>query len=152
MRSLIRTTAKHIVSKLVQEEKKRLGILSLPAKIADRRCYEDAVDHFKEHCFNFNQVCFLATLYSYLTPYLNHLDLYKISLYTKQASKQRTLWIRADVSMYWRQWICNKCIKFHLILNWKFNCCCEQIYQQISSKQIKFVIFIFQKGHLILFL
>lgn len=56
MRSFIRVTTKHIVHKLVKEEEKQVELLSSPAKILDRKCYEEAVAHFKEHCFNFSKV------------------------------------------------------------------------------------------------
>lgn len=55
VRSLIRVTVKHIAAKLVAEEPKRLEVLSSPAEIRNRGCYEKAVDHFNKHCFNLNK-------------------------------------------------------------------------------------------------
>eukprot|EP00795_Rhopilema_esculentum_P002636 gene2636-835_t len=55
-RSLIRVASKSIVGKLIPEETKRLEILSSPAKILDRRCYEEAVKYYKKHCFDFSKV------------------------------------------------------------------------------------------------
>ncbi|XP_065057772.1 legumain-like [Rhopilema esculentum] len=54
-RSLIRVASKSIVGKLIPEETKRLEILSSPAKILDRRCYEEAVKYYKKHCFDFSK-------------------------------------------------------------------------------------------------
>ena len=69
MRSLVRVTMKRIAGKLVEDEAKRLELLSSPAKVLNRDCYEEAVDHFNEHCFNLNKVCVIAILMlTYIIP------------------------------------------------------------------------------------